>query len=83
MGNGLDEDYIKSIEEAELTLAQYLEIISQLTCSCVPDWTEKQVTLWAGGECIGDHGNKYITHGSDSIEELLVPFVRIGETQNG
>lgn len=39
--------------------------------------------LFANGECIGDFGNKYITHGSDSIEELLVPFVRIGETQNG
>ena len=39
--------------------------------------------LFANGECIGDYGNKYITHGSDSIEELLVPFVRIGETQNG
>jgi len=39
--------------------------------------------LFANGECIGDYGSKYITHGSDSIEELLVPFVRIGETQNG
>jgi hypothetical protein len=39
--------------------------------------------LFANGECIGDYGNKYITHGSDSIEELLVPFVRIGEIQNG
>ena len=39
--------------------------------------------LFANGECIGDYGNKYITHGGDSIEELLVPFVRIGETQNG
>jgi hypothetical protein len=39
--------------------------------------------LFANGECIGDYGNKYITHGSDSIEELLVPFVRIGEKQNG
>lgn len=35
--------------------------------------------LFKNGECIGDRGNKYITHGSDSIEELLVPFVRIGE----
>lgn len=34
--------------------------------------------LFANGECIGDNGNKYITHGGDSIEELLVPFVRIG-----
>ena len=24
-----------------------------------------------------------IVHGGDSIEELLVPFVRIGEIQNG
>ena len=39
--------------------------------------------LFVNGECIGDRGKKYITHGSDSIEELLVPFVRIGETQNG
>jgi len=39
--------------------------------------------LFENGECIGDYGNKYITHGSDSIEELLVPFVRIGENQNG
>ncbi len=39
--------------------------------------------LFANGECIGDYGNKYISHGSDSIEELLVPFVRIGENQNG
>lgn len=39
--------------------------------------------LFANNECIGDYGNKYITHGGDSIEELLVPFVRIGETQNG
>jgi len=39
--------------------------------------------LFANGECIGDYGNKYITHGGDSIEELLVPFVRIGETKNG
>ena len=39
--------------------------------------------LFANGECIGDYGNKYITHGSDSIEELLVPGVSIGETQNG
>lgn len=39
--------------------------------------------LFANGECIGDRGNKYITHGSDSIEELLVPFVRIGEKHNG
>ena len=39
--------------------------------------------LFANGECIGDYGSKYITHGSDSIEELLVPFVRIGEAQNG
>ncbi|MDD4324773.1 MAG: BREX-3 system phosphatase PglZ, partial [Eubacteriales bacterium] len=35
--------------------------------------------LFENGECIGDYGNKYITHGSDSIEELLVPFIRIGE----
>jgi len=39
--------------------------------------------LFANCECIGDYGNKYITHGGDSIEELLVPFVRIGVTQNG
>ena len=39
--------------------------------------------LFANGECIGDCGSKYITHGGDSIEELLVPFVRIGETHNG
>ena len=39
--------------------------------------------LFANGECIGDYGSKYITHGGDSIEELLVPFVRIGETHNG
>ncbi|MDD4402806.1 MAG: BREX-3 system phosphatase PglZ [Desulfitobacteriaceae bacterium] len=39
--------------------------------------------LLANGECIGDRGNKYIAHGGDSIEELLVPFVRIGEKQNG
>ena len=39
--------------------------------------------LFANGECIGDRGKKYITHGSNSIEELLVPFVRIGEKQNG
>lgn len=39
--------------------------------------------LFANGECIGDYGKKYITHGSDSIEELLVPFVRIGEIKNG
>lgn len=38
--------------------------------------------LFAKGECIGDRGKKYITHGGDSIEELLVPFVRIGE-KNG
>lgn len=34
--------------------------------------------IFANEECIGDRGKKYITHGSDSIEELLVPFVRIG-----
>lgn len=39
--------------------------------------------LFSDGECVGDYGNKYITHGGASIEELLVPFVRIGETQNG
>lgn len=39
--------------------------------------------LFSNGECIGDHDSQYITHGSDSIEELLVPFVRIGETHNG
>lgn len=39
--------------------------------------------LFENGECIGDYGNKYITHGGDSIEELLVPFVRIGEVKNG
>jgi len=39
--------------------------------------------LFANGKCIGDYGSKYITHGGDSIEELLVPFVRIGETHNG
>ncbi|NLW11229.1 MAG: BREX-3 system phosphatase PglZ [Clostridiaceae bacterium] len=39
--------------------------------------------LFANEECIGDRGKKYITHGSDSIEELLVPFVRIGEKHNG
>lgn len=39
--------------------------------------------LFAYGDCIGDCDKKYITHGSDSIEELLVPFVRIGEKQNG
>ena len=26
--------------------------------------------LFANGECIGDYGNKYVTHGSDSIEEF-------------
>jgi hypothetical protein len=31
--------------------------------------------LFANGECIGDHGKNYVTHGSDSIEELLAPFV--------
>jgi len=39
--------------------------------------------LFANGECIGDSGNNYITHGSDSIEEILVPFIRIGESKNG
>lgn len=39
--------------------------------------------LFAIGECIGDCGNKYIAHGGDSIEEVLVPFVRIGDVQNG
>lgn len=39
--------------------------------------------LFENGECIGDYGNKYITHGGESIEELLVPFIRIGEIQNG
>jgi hypothetical protein len=35
--------------------------------------------LFPAGECIGDRGNTYVTHGSDAIEELLIPFVRIGE----
>lgn len=39
--------------------------------------------LFANGECIGDYGKKYITHGGDTIEEVLVPFVRIGGVQNG
>jgi len=39
--------------------------------------------LFANGECIGDYGKKYITHGGDSIEEILVPFVMIGDAKNG
>ena len=38
---------LKVLKKAELTLAQYIEITSQLTYSGVPDWTKKQVTLWA------------------------------------
>ena len=31
------------------------------------------------GFCYGDKGNEYITHGGMTLEETVVPFIRIGE----
>ena len=40
---------------------------------------DSQVWLFGPGACYGDKGKEYITHGGISIEEVIVPFVRIGE----
>jgi len=32
------------------------------------------------GACYGDRGKEYITHGGMTLEETVVPFIRIGET---
>lgn len=34
--------------------------------------------LFAPGACYGDKGKEYITHGGMTIEEVIVPFVKIG-----
>lgn len=34
--------------------------------------------LFEDGKCYGDRGAEYITHGGMTLEETLVPFVRIG-----
>lgn len=34
--------------------------------------------LFETGKCYGDSGKEYITHGGCTIEEAIVPFVRIG-----
>lgn len=36
------------------------------------------VWLFSPGACYGDSGKEYITHGGMTIEEVIVPFVRIG-----
>jgi hypothetical protein len=33
--------------------------------------------------CYGDKGEQYVSHGGMTIEELIVPFVRIGEEAHG
>lgn len=38
-----------------------------------------QVWLFSPGFCYGDKGKEYITHGGMSLEEVIVPFVEIGE----
>ncbi len=35
--------------------------------------------LFEADACCGDTGREYITHGGMTIEEMIVPFVRIGE----
>lgn len=34
--------------------------------------------LFGPGTCYGDKGKEYITHGGMTIEEVIVPFIRIG-----
>ena len=33
--------------------------------------------------CYGDAGTEYVSHGGRTVEEMIVPFVRIGEELNG
>ena len=35
--------------------------------------------LFEDGVCYGDKGTEYITHGGMTLEETIVPFIRIGE----
>ena len=35
--------------------------------------------LFERGTCYGNRGTEYITHGGMTLEEAVVPFVRIGE----
>ena len=35
--------------------------------------------LFTSDCCYGDRGKEYITHGGMTIEEVIVPFVKIGE----
>jgi hypothetical protein len=35
------------------------------------------VWLFSPGACYGDSGKEYITHGGMTIEEVIVPFVRM------
>ena len=35
--------------------------------------------LFDCGKCYGDRGKEYITHGGMTLEETVVPFVKIGE----
>ena len=38
--------------------------------------------MFNADSCYGDSGKEYITHGGMTLEEAVVPFVRIGE-RNG
>lgn len=61
--------------------ADALELAKFSTLRYSGSYLPKEVTayLFEPGTCYGDRGKEYITHGGMTLEEAVVPFIRIGE----
>lgn len=63
------KDYADAIELAKFTTMRYDN-------TYLPDGINTY--LFGQDACYGDTGREYITHGGMTLEEAIVPFVRIG-----
>ena len=64
------KDFADAIELAKFTTVRYDN-------TYLPDGINTY--LFEPDACYGDKGREYITHGGMTLEEAVVPFVRIGE----
>ena len=64
------QSFADAIELAKFTTVRY-------SGSYLPK--EATAYLFEPGTCYGDKGKEYITHGGMTLEEAVVPFIRIGE----
>jgi hypothetical protein len=63
------QDYANPLELAKFSVSLY-------SGTYLP--REYHAYLFEPGACYGDQGKEYITHGGMTLEEVIVPFVRVG-----